>query len=413
MWFIWQLLIGSRRRIDANGQPAPFDGDAARQRAADLLASDKGPPRFVLMTSADEYYYPGASSSDLPVVRVELSDDTRFYLDPDTGSLRFIADDGAKGFRIWHMALHTFDFLTSPLREILLVLAMLGVTAVCGLGAWMGVKKLARGGKLDNIPKETKSLQPRKGRDLVVDQLARTVVLHLADVAPAAIGNARLGDLGVRDRVVRRHILRADHARHQQLAQLVVHRCDIFLAAADHKVAVRQAVRYGGGDGEINRLLPIYRTCAVRRGTRIEAHRRVERRRTRQRILDSVSSPSRAWTPVSVLPVRLRAVVLFSCAKLPRSRGSTVRMSPILLARWSLKNDFAPARHSEFGACASTFGVGSGMETRCDPAIVAGFEIAVSCGGAIASLIPAQPPSISAARPAPVVIACFICSTCR
>jgi len=154
-WFIWQSADGSRRRIDANGQPAPFD-DAARQRAADLLASDKGPPRFVLMTSADEYYYPGASSSGLPVVRVESSDDTRFYLDPDTGSLRFIADDGAKGFRIWHMALHTFDFLTSPLREILLVLAMLGVTAVCGLGAWMGVKKLARGGKLDNIPKDEK-----------------------------------------------------------------------------------------------------------------------------------------------------------------------------------------------------------------------------------------------------------------
>jgi hypothetical protein len=29
---------------------------------------------------------------------------------------------------------------------------MLGVTAVCGFGAWIGIRKLARGGKLDNLP---------------------------------------------------------------------------------------------------------------------------------------------------------------------------------------------------------------------------------------------------------------------
>jgi hypothetical protein len=150
-WFIWQSVDGSRRRLDASGQPAPFD-DAARQRATNLLAGAAA--RFEAMTAPDEYYYPGASSSDLPVVRIVGDGDTRFYLDPDTGAVRFIADDGAKGFRVLHMALHTFDFVGSPIREILLVLAMLGVTAVCGLGAWMGMKKLARGGKLDNIPKD-------------------------------------------------------------------------------------------------------------------------------------------------------------------------------------------------------------------------------------------------------------------
>ena len=153
-WFIWQSADGSRRRLDAGGQPAPFD-DAARQRATDLLAGVTA--RFETMTAPDEYYYPGASSSDLPAVRIVGEKDTRFYLDPDTGALRFIADDGAKGFRVLHMALHTFDFVGSPIREILLVLAMLGVTAVCGLGAWMGMKKLARGGKLDNIPKDETS----------------------------------------------------------------------------------------------------------------------------------------------------------------------------------------------------------------------------------------------------------------
>lgn len=152
-WFIWQSADGSRRRLDAAGQPAPFD-DAARQRATTTLAGASA--RFETMTEPDEYYYPGASSSALPAVRIIGEKDTRFYLDPDIGAVRFIADDGSKGFRFLHLALHTFDFVRSPVREILLVLAMLGVTAVCAFGVWIGVRKLARGGKLDNIPKDEK-----------------------------------------------------------------------------------------------------------------------------------------------------------------------------------------------------------------------------------------------------------------
>lgn len=152
-WFIWRASDGSRRRFDETGQPSPFD-NAARDRAATLLSGADRSTTVEVMTAGDDYYYPGASSSALPVVKVTSPDDTRYYLDPDTGAIRFIVDDGAKGFRFWHLALHTFDFMASPWREILLVLVMLGVTAVCGLGAWMGFKKLARGGKLDNIPKD-------------------------------------------------------------------------------------------------------------------------------------------------------------------------------------------------------------------------------------------------------------------
>ncbi len=151
-WFIWQAADGSRRRFDAAGQPSPFDA-AAHQRAADTLAGDSGPAVAALMTEPDEYYYPGAAASDLPILRVSVPamDDTRFYLDPDTGQLRFTADPGAKGFRWLHLALHTFDVLPPGVREIVILLVMLGVTAVCGFGAWMGVMKLARGGRLDNI----------------------------------------------------------------------------------------------------------------------------------------------------------------------------------------------------------------------------------------------------------------------
>ena len=46
-------------------------------------------------------------------------------------------------------------------------------------------------------------------------------------------------------------------------------------------------------------------------------------------------------------------------------------------------------RHSELGAGASMSGAGSGIDTRCEPAIVAGLWIGVSCGEAIASFSPA------------------------
>jgi uncharacterized iron-regulated membrane protein len=151
--FIWRLADGARERIGLDGRPAPFD-DAAQKRAGELLAGEGVGHTIDLMTRGDAYYYPGASSSDLPVLRVWAPDldDTRFYLDPVSGEVRFVADPGARDFRWWHLLLHRIDFVGSPVREIIVVLLMLGVTAVCGFGAWIGIKKLARGGKLDNQP---------------------------------------------------------------------------------------------------------------------------------------------------------------------------------------------------------------------------------------------------------------------
>jgi uncharacterized iron-regulated membrane protein len=152
-FFVRRLADGSRQRFAADGSAAPF-GFAAQQRAASLLAGGGATPAIDLLTKGDTFYYPGAAASDFPVVRITVPDmdDTRFYLDPVTGDVRFVADPGARGFRWWHMALHTFDVLGSPVREIVILLAMLGVTAVCAFGAWIGMRKLARGGKLDNLP---------------------------------------------------------------------------------------------------------------------------------------------------------------------------------------------------------------------------------------------------------------------
>ncbi len=152
-YFIWRMADGSRHRFDSDGFPAPFD-DTVRQRAGAFLADKADGAEIELLRTPDTYYYPGGAASDFPIVRISVPamDDTRFYLDAVSGEVRAIADPGAKGFRWWHMALHTFDIVGSPLREALVFLTMLGVTAVCALGAWIGLKKLARGGKLDNIP---------------------------------------------------------------------------------------------------------------------------------------------------------------------------------------------------------------------------------------------------------------------
>jgi uncharacterized iron-regulated membrane protein len=155
-WFIKRTADGSRERLDAATASAPFDEDA-RQRAAALLAGEKT-AQVELMTAEDDYYYRGAAASDFPVVRVTVkeADDTRFYLDPVSGDVRFVADPGARGFRWLHLGLHRFDFFgwlrVRPVWDIVVWLLMLGVTAVCALGAYMSIRKLARGGKLDNQP---------------------------------------------------------------------------------------------------------------------------------------------------------------------------------------------------------------------------------------------------------------------
>ena len=155
-WFVSRMADGSRIRLDADAKPAPFD-EATRQHAGALLAGDHT-AQVELMTSEDDYYYKGAAASDFPIVRVTVkeADDTRFYLDPVSGAVRFVADPGARGFRWLHLGLHRFDFFgwlrVRPVWDIVVWLLMLGVTAVCAIGVWMGLRKLARGGKLDNLP---------------------------------------------------------------------------------------------------------------------------------------------------------------------------------------------------------------------------------------------------------------------
>jgi uncharacterized iron-regulated membrane protein len=157
LFFVRTDADQSRTRLDAAGDPQPFDV-AAQSRAASLLAGDTGPAEADLLNHEDAYYYKGAAAGRLPVVRVRLPamQDTRIYLDPVSAQVVAVADPGAKGFRWLHLGLHRLDVFgwlrIRPIWDVVMLILLAGTTAVCGLGAWMGLRKIARGGKLDGPP---------------------------------------------------------------------------------------------------------------------------------------------------------------------------------------------------------------------------------------------------------------------
>jgi len=109
--------------------------------------------------------------------------------------------------------------------------------------------------------------------------------------------------------------------------------------------------------------------------------------------------------PVWSVPEWLVWVVLFTLAE-SAIEMFTVRMSPILLARWSPKKERAPVRQSELGPAGSFFGGGSGIDTFSGPATVAGLEIGDSLGLEKPSVMLAQPlasAALRAARPASLI----------
>ena len=157
LFFIRTNTDQSRTRIGTDGAPQPFD-ENEWTRAASLLAGDKGPAEIELLNREDAYYYKGSAAGRLPVVRITVPamENSNFYLDPVSAQIVAAADPGAKGFRWLHLGLHRIDFTgwlrLRPLWDVITLFLLAGTTAVCAIGAWMGLKKLARGGRLDGRP---------------------------------------------------------------------------------------------------------------------------------------------------------------------------------------------------------------------------------------------------------------------
>ena len=129
-------------RLDGRARPAPLGDGEVRDALSGLpLAS------FEHMTGEDSYHYSYKDRQAQPVYRAILDDEqrTRIYIDAATGQLGPIVDDAGRQSRWLRVGLHRLDFISGrPLWDILTLLLLAGVTAVCATGAWMSIRRVAR-----------------------------------------------------------------------------------------------------------------------------------------------------------------------------------------------------------------------------------------------------------------------------
>ncbi len=141
--FIATTGDGTRIRIDGSGRTLPPPDMA---RAAEILG---GAPA-VRLTASDNYYFGSRDEPiHLPVYRVAAGD-TRYYLDQLSGQIVKAVDANGRWYRWLHEGLHRLDFATvlrsRPVWDLVMLPLMLGVTLVCGTGAWLGLRRLVRQG---------------------------------------------------------------------------------------------------------------------------------------------------------------------------------------------------------------------------------------------------------------------------
>lgn len=134
---------GTSVRLDATGAPATIDRADVEAAIRKIEAPVKS---FELMHDEDSFYYGHKDEVDLPVYRAVLDDaeQTRLYINPVTGAFRAF-DSDARWSRWIRRGLHGFDFAgirERPVWDVLVLLMLAGVTAVCVTGTWMALKRI-------------------------------------------------------------------------------------------------------------------------------------------------------------------------------------------------------------------------------------------------------------------------------
>jgi uncharacterized iron-regulated membrane protein len=148
LYLIASGVDGGRRRLDADGAPAPL-GPGQREFITATLHGGIGGMR--LLTRGDDYYFslPG-NPVELPVWRVMSQDGTgrRYYIDPVSGELTGSIDRAEEHYRWWHDALHRLDFAAivrgRPQWDALMWVLMAGVTTLCLTGTYLGYRRVTR-----------------------------------------------------------------------------------------------------------------------------------------------------------------------------------------------------------------------------------------------------------------------------
>ena len=139
---------GLRTRLDADAHPAPLAG--LEVIAAVLAAHGPALAQLTRLDHEDAYYYSGYDGpAVLPVYRARLADReaTTLYIDAGSGQVVQAIDGTARASRWLRTGLHDWDFdglRRRPVWDLVVLTLLAGVTVVCALGAWLGIKRLCR-----------------------------------------------------------------------------------------------------------------------------------------------------------------------------------------------------------------------------------------------------------------------------
>lgn len=139
---------GDATRLDAGGEEAPL---ARSELTRAVAAVAPAPFDTVLLRREDAFLYAGYDQPPppLPALRVTLHDRERtaLYLDATSGRLLRAVDRAERLGRWTRTALHDWDFpalRTRPLWDGVVLLLLAGVTATCGTGAWLSIRRVTR-----------------------------------------------------------------------------------------------------------------------------------------------------------------------------------------------------------------------------------------------------------------------------
>ncbi|MDP2142232.1 MAG: PepSY domain-containing protein [Gammaproteobacteria bacterium] len=138
--------FGSRFDV-ATFVPSPL-ADHDLQGLATFMLSEVPILTASMLEAGDAYYYDHHAIREYPVYRV-IADDVeqrRYYLSATTGQLVAKVDSGIRWYRWLVNGLHRGDFIPllrdRPLWDALMLLMLATVTLLCGIGTYLGIKRL-------------------------------------------------------------------------------------------------------------------------------------------------------------------------------------------------------------------------------------------------------------------------------
>ena len=138
---------GETRRHDIDGAATPLQESEVR-----LALAGQPTAAFTLLETEDAYYYGHHKPVSLPVWRAILADGqkTRVYVDATSGRVLRTVDGDARASRWLSTALHDFDWpviRARPVWDLVVIPLLLGVTALCLTGTWLGFLRLGKDAK--------------------------------------------------------------------------------------------------------------------------------------------------------------------------------------------------------------------------------------------------------------------------